>query len=169
MWLDLCFSVPNIYLWLQENLAVFAAREQYILPKFQLCEIDGKLGKENYLKRITLFKNITFPPTDLSSVSMEIELGDSFWRSFSGLAPDSHSSFHRDGSDIGEDKVKRIIKVSCHVDCGPDCFWQLLCGQFGREPSGMLVLAGKPEVITQKMAFTLRWGAPLFSTLLFVV
>lgn len=51
---------------------------------------------------------------------MEMELGDSFWRSFSGLAPDSHSSFHRDGSNTGEDKVKRITKVSCHVDCGPD-------------------------------------------------
>lgn len=51
---------------------------------------------------------------------MEIELGDSFWRSFSGLAPDSHPSFHRDGSKRGEDKGKRIIRVSCLVGCGAE-------------------------------------------------
>lgn len=50
---------------------------------------------------------------------MEIELEDGFWWSFSRLVPDSHSSYHRDGSKTEEGKVKQRPCSSKQEICPP--------------------------------------------------
>lgn len=62
---------------------------------------------------------------------MEIELEDGFWWSFSRLALDSHSSYHRDGSKTKEGKVKRRPCRSKQGICAspsPGYIWSFLWG-----------------------------------------
>jgi hypothetical protein len=59
---------------------------------------------------------------------MEIELEDGFWWSFSRLVPDSHSSYHSDGSKTEEGKVKQRPRSSKQEVCPLGSVRSLLCG-----------------------------------------